>query len=126
VGESPLDLLEGKTVLDIQIAQLVVDEGRCVHAWAAYGSDYGISEKNTDRACANLPCPQGITRINTGGLQFESIEDTIVAKAQCRPQDFICSGAISLASYGLSIFNLLFRSRSFSQSFRLPDSGLRS
>lgn len=44
-GRAAMDLLEGQTALNLQVAQLVVDEGGCVHASAAYGSDQGVSEK---------------------------------------------------------------------------------
>lgn len=48
-----MDLLEGHPAPDLQVAQLVVDEGGCVHALAAYGSDQGISWKMTTRHVAN-------------------------------------------------------------------------
>ena len=52
-----LPTVGGQTALNLQVAQLVVDEGGCVHASAAYGSDHGISGKKPTRHAAKPPRP---------------------------------------------------------------------
>ncbi|WP_172600124.1 hypothetical protein [Sulfuricystis multivorans] len=45
--------------MNLQVAQLFVDECGCVHALAAYGTDQGISEKSTDRPSRQVPVRDG-------------------------------------------------------------------
>lgn len=63
------------------------------------------------------------TGANSGACIWTKMRIGLPPEGGVPPSAVVCSGALSLASYGLSISNLLFRIRS--ESFRLPDSGLR-